>query len=102
MRHFLRLMYSTISALLIVVFSSSGIFAQTNVKGTVTNESNQPLTGATVAVKGTTRATSSDNNGHFTIAAPSNAVLVFSRVDYATKEVPVNNQANLNVQMQLG
>lgn len=101
MRIIFKLTCLTISVLLVVVITSSNLFAQNSIKGIVTNETSIPLAGVTVKVKGSSVATATDNNGHFTIAAPSNALLVFSSIGYIIQEIPVNNQLNLNVQMQL-
>ncbi|GAB3818466.1 SusC/RagA family TonB-linked outer membrane protein [Pontibacter rugosus] len=70
------------------------------VRGTVTDGAGTPLPGVAVVVKGTTRGTSTDLNGTFTIAVPANATLVFNYLGFTTQEVPVGNQANLNITMQ--
>lgn len=84
---------------LVVIIFSIPSFAQNTiaVKGRVNNESNQPIQGASVLVKGTSTGVTSDENGNFEINAPSNGTLVISFVGYTPLEVKVNNQSSLAV-----
>lgn len=84
---------SRLLSLLVALFLfSQNAFSQTVVTGTVTDKNGKGIPGVTVAVKGTSTATQTDNNGHFSIIASGNAVLVLSSVGYATTEVPVQNR----------
>src|SRR5690242_5331459 len=78
---------------------SSVLFAQQTVRGRVTS-GDTAVANATVMVKGTTNATSTDNNGRFTINAPANATLVISSVGYESQEVAVDNRNNIDVHLQ--
>ena len=70
------------------------------IRGTV-SDSNGPLPGATIAVKGTTTATAAGIDGSYTIAAPnSNAVLVFSFLGYATQEITAGNRTVIDVTLE--
>ncbi len=73
------------------------VSAQIPVTGQVTDVANgEPLVGATVALKGTTRGTTSDVDGRFRFEVPSEAaILVISYAGYATKEFPVGTQRNI-------
>jgi len=62
--------------LVLSLLFSAFTYAQT-VTGTVNNASNQPVSGVTVTVKGTAKATTTDNAGKFSINGASNDVLVF-------------------------
>lgn len=75
------------------------LFAQQTVSGRVAT-ADSALTGVTVQVKGTNNTTQTDINGRFSINAAPNATLVFSSVGFATQEVRVGNERNLNVQLQ--
>src|SRR5689334_8174790 len=75
--------------LLFLMVSMAGNAQESTVTGTVTGENNTPLTGVTVTVKGTTRGTSTDVAGKFTISAAPTATLVFTSVGYANQEVAV-------------
>ena len=52
---------------------------------------------ASLQVKGTMTGTSSDADGYYTIAVPSDGVLIFSSVGYVTVEVAVAGQAKHDV-----
>lgn len=84
-----------------LVLSTSGfVIAQgTTVSGTVTGENATPLNSVSVTVKGSTRGTSTNTSGNFTIAAPSGATLVFSSVGYTTQEVAVAGRTNITVSL---
>jgi hypothetical protein len=84
---------------LLLALMSTTAWAQT-VSGTVTDENNQPLPGATVIVQGTTTGTSTDFDGKYQINATQGQTLVFSYVGYATQNVVVNN-ATHDVSLQL-
>jgi TonB-linked SusC/RagA family outer membrane protein len=75
-------------------------WAQTSVTGTVTDEQNIPLPGATVLEKGTTNGTTTDFDGNFSInVANGNVVLEFSYIGYSTMEAAVNGQSSITVQL---
>ncbi|QMW00457.1 SusC/RagA family TonB-linked outer membrane protein [Spirosoma foliorum] len=64
----------------------------------LSGDDNQGLPGVSVAVKGTTRGTTSDANGEYRISIPSNqAVLVFSAVGFVTQEITVGNKSAVNI-----
>lgn len=86
------------SILLFSLFLSVGLYAQT-VTGTVTDGENKPISGATVTVKGTTRATATNAAGIFTINASGTETLVISSVDFVSQEVPVNNRTSISVSL---
>ncbi|WP_418262532.1 SusC/RagA family TonB-linked outer membrane protein [Flavobacterium faecale] len=71
--------------------------AQT-VSGTVSAEG-MPLPGATVLIKGTTKATNTDLDGRFTIAADAKSTLVFSYIGFASKEIVVGNQKQIKISL---
>ncbi len=73
---------------------------QKSVSGTVTDESGQPLPGATVLIKGTTQGTVTNVGGEYFISnIPDNAILQFSFVGMRTQEISVGNQSTINVSM---
>lgn len=71
------------------------ITAQTQVRGTVVDEAGEPVIGATILIKGTSRGTISDADGMFSLSADENGILIISFIGYVTQEVPV--RANVNV-----
>ncbi len=82
--------------MVVVLLTSTAIFAQTKLTGKVVDESNQPLPGASVVVKGTKTGASTDFDGNFTLEASANTgTLLVSFVGYQTKSVAFNGPANL-------
>ena len=71
------------------------------IQGIVTDESGNPIAGATVAVKGTKIATVTDSKGAFSITVPDEkAVLVFSYIGYNEKELKVTANDNITVKLE--
>ena len=68
-------------------------YAQQTVTGTVTDESGAPIPGATVNIKDSSSATTTDFDGRFKIDASINDVLVASYVGYITSEVSVDSSS---------
>ena len=66
----------------------------------ISGDDNQPLPGASVAIKGTTRGTTTDASGEYRISVPSNvtnAELVFSAVGFVSQEITVGSQTTVNL-----
>lgn len=74
-----------------------GISAQSIVKGTVSDESGEPIIGATVKIVGTNDGTVTDFDGQFQVNVKPNAQLNISYVGYATQKVSVNGKTNLKI-----
>lgn len=71
------------------------------VTGKVNAKTGEPLTGATVAIKGTSTATTTDAGGSFSLNVPNRKVLlVVSYVGMANKEVAVPESGELNIQLE--
>jgi TonB-dependent starch-binding outer membrane protein SusC len=68
-----------------------------SVSGKITDQKGQPLPGATVSIKGTTKGTNADVNGHYAITANTGDVLSFSMVGFTAKEVKVTGAAVINI-----
>ena len=77
---------------------AEGVNAQT-VKGTVSDNESKPVSGATVSVKGTTKATATNATGSFSIIAAGNDTIVVSYVGFVTMEIPVNGRSDISVRM---
>ena len=77
------------------------VFSQEKtVTGTVVDELGEPLIGASVQIKGTSKGAISDIDGNFSLSVPAEATLVFSYIGMVTQEVKVEGRTTLNVQMQ--
>jgi len=60
-------------------------------------EDGSPLPGTSIAVKGTTRGTTTDANGSYRLSVPDGATLVFSSIGYVRQELAVGNRNTLDV-----
>lgn len=80
-------------------FIYEGAFRQdVTVKGTVKEETGEPLPGVNIVVKGTTLGSVTDASGNFSLNVPSNdVVLVFSFIGFVTQEVSVAGRATIDV-----
>lgn len=90
------------SFLMLQLLASGGLYAQQHqVSGTVTDEFNEPLVGATVIVTETTRGAYTDNEGRFSISAPSPSdSLMVSYFGYEKKTVAIDEKSELTIVMQ--
>ena len=70
------------------------------ITGKVTDEKGESLPGVSIILKGTQRGTVTDIEGAYSFNVPDkSAVLVFSYVGYLQKEIKVDNQTNITVQL---
>lgn len=93
-------MKRTLLLIAVALLSSLGLDAQTiTVKGTVVDESAEPVFGASVMVKGSRTGVATDMDGKYEIQAASDAVLEFSFLGFATKYESVGGRNVVNVVM---
>lgn len=71
-----------------------------DVTGRITGEDGEPLPGASVAVKGTTTGTVTNEKGEFKINVPVGTVLVISYVGYTSQEITVANEQPLVIALK--
>ena len=93
------LTYKMLDNNLIVVMSSTQVTQSTRITGKVTGLNGEALSGVTITVKGTSIGTVTDNNGIYTLTVPDDAVLVVSYIGDETKEVKVNGQSVVDIQL---
>src|SRR5688572_13098534 len=75
---------------------SINLSAQTiKISGTIINQSNSPVPGASVTVKNTNRFAITDEAGRFTIDASAGNVLIITMIGYQRKEVIVGQSSSL-------
>ncbi len=88
--------------LLLFLLLSFGVFAQEmEVTGNITSEEDNLLVpGVNVIVKGSSRGTSTDFDGNYSISVNKGDVLEFSYVGYKTVEVTIGDQTNLNIVLE--
>lgn len=81
--------------------SSNGISQQqTSVTGTVLDETGEPIIGANIIIKGTTRGVITDLDGVFTISAALNDVLLVSYIGYLSQEISLNGRTSLTIRLK--
>ena len=77
-----------ISTVITLLFSVN-VYAQQVIRGSLKSASGEPLSGASIVVKGTGKSAIADSKGTFTIDAANGAVLVISSVGYINREITV-------------
>ncbi|RRB10496.1 SusC/RagA family TonB-linked outer membrane protein [Larkinella knui] len=71
------------------------------ITGSVRDSKGETLPGVTVLVKGTTKGTTTNEQGQFELnVAENDAVLVFSFVGYLSQEVEIKQQSQLHITLQ--
>lgn len=96
-------MLKTLCLCVSAMLLTAGTFAQTVIKGNVSDLEGGSLPGATVIEKGTTNGTVTDLDGNFTInLTQTPATLVFSYIGFANQEIEVSAQTTLRVVMESG
>ena len=83
----------------LIVISSTEADQNIIVTGKITNDKNEPLSGVSIIVKGSSNGTTTDANGSFSISVPENATLEISSIGYTQQEIAVNNQTSINIRM---
>ena len=73
---------------------------QNQISGTITDDTGQPLPGATIIIKGTSTGTTTDFDGKFILQIDDeDAVLLVSYIGFTTQEITVNGQTEINIQL---
>ena len=93
------LTYKVLNNNLVVVLSNKPEKQNIRITGIVTGPNNDPLPAVSVRVKGTNVGTSTGNRGEFELTVDEKAILVFSYIGYADKEVAVEGRNIVNVQL---
>lgn len=87
--------------LLFLIMFPFALFAQTNIKGKITDVKNLPLPGASILEKGTTNGQITDFDGAFTLSlSKTPTVIVISYLGYITQEVRVTKQSDITVVLE--
>ena len=84
--------------LICVCYFSSGYAQNKTITGTVTDEANEPIIGASVTVENTSLGTVTNIDGQFSLSIPANtAQLVVSFIGYQTQKVKIGSNNKINV-----
>ena len=76
---------------LALILTSTIMYAQTEISGTVVDASGETVIGATVMEKGTSNGTITDFDGNFKLKVEAGKTLVFSYIGYNTQELPAKD-----------
>ncbi|WP_131537773.1 SusC/RagA family TonB-linked outer membrane protein [Pedobacter nototheniae] len=75
-------------------------YAQTTIKGKVTDDNKVGIPGVSVLLKGSTTGTSTNGDGTYSITIPSNAdILVFKSIGFASQEAIIGDRTQINIQL---
>lgn len=86
---------------LILFLIPVSLFAQSStLTGVVTTGNNNPVPGATIAVKNSSQVVASDANGKFTLNVSDNVVLNVSAIGYKTQTVAVSHASSLQIKLE--
>src|SRR5689334_823729 len=86
-----KTMFVIISFLLITGFA----YAQKGitVKGRLTDQTGEGIPNASVVIKGTSKGVRTNNDGSYVIEVPDNATLLFTSVDFISRELAVGGRS---------
>ena len=103
-----KLLYSlqigkqSLLCLFVLLLSIGGVSAQ-KVSGTIKdNKNGDPIIGASVLLKGTSKGTITDEKGNFALDADKNGTLIISFIGYESQTVAINGQTNINITLDEG
>lgn len=72
---------------------------ESTIKGTIVDETDTPLIGATIQVKGTSTGAITDFDGNFILKLKKGATISISYIGYKPQEVKYTGQASINLKM---
>ncbi len=86
--------------LVFVLFLSSYAFSQKTITGTIKDNSGLPLPSASIEIEGTTKGTSTNFDGAFSIEASEGDVLKISYVGFISQKIVVDSRNNYSITLQ--
>ena len=84
---------------LLALFMTINLFAQKTVKGIVVDETNTPLIGATIMIKGTSNGAITDLDGAFNIKAQKGDIITASYIGYKNQDIKVQEQKLITIKL---
>lgn len=94
-------MMRKLAMLCLAIFGFTAISLAQTVTGTVTDAKGDPVSGISVTVKGTTKGTTTNAQGVYTLNdVPANASLVFTGAGYAAQTIKSKGAGTYNVSIQ--
>ncbi len=83
-----------------VLFSIQVYGQDLTVSGLVSAEDGSTLPGVSIALKGTSRGTTTNGDGKYTLEVPANGTLVFSFIGFQTQESQVGGKSVINISLK--
>lgn len=95
-----RLCMRMLLSALFVMVCTVVLAQQRKISGTIINPAdNKPLSNISVVVKGTSRGTTTDDKGNFSLSAAEGETLIISAVGYKNREIKVGKDNTLSIQL---
>ncbi|QNL47924.1 TonB-dependent receptor [Olivibacter sp. SDN3] len=94
-----RICFGYLLPILLLMGISPTFAQQSAIQGRIMTEDGQAIVGATIQIKGTTRGTSSNEQGNFAIDADNGEILVVTSVGYRAREIVISSGANFNIEL---
>jgi TonB-linked SusC/RagA family outer membrane protein len=88
------------SVLFVLAVCSTAVAQETQVSGKVTGPGGEPLSGVTVQVRGTTTRTTTDANGRYELASPSDGVLLYGLIGYKGAARTIAGRPTIDVALE--
>jgi TonB-linked SusC/RagA family outer membrane protein len=82
-----------------LMLSTSLAFSQDSISGIVSDESNNPIPGATIVVQGSNVGVVTDFNGNYQINASAGDQLTFSSLGFSSQTITLGNQTQINISL---
>ena len=99
--HFKPKLRAFVAVFVMFVLGLTANAQQISVSGVVKDAANgEPILGASILEKGTSKGIITNLDGQFTISVPTNATLVVKYLGYLSVEVPVSGKKNLLIQLK--
>src|SRR5688500_9666369 len=93
-----KIRFSLLGFIVMFLLSPSAFAQQITVTGKI-SRGDTALSGVTVSVKNTNNATTTNEAGVYSISVNRDATLVFTSVGFEGREIKINNQSVLNVEL---
>ena len=87
--------------ILLALFATTLLSAQSVLTGTVSGTDGQPIPGANVVVQNTNTGTTTDFDGKFSISVLAGDVLTVTYIGFAAQNIIITNQSTIDIVLQL-
>lgn len=92
-------LFYLLSLLFFALLSTTTYAQEKLVKGKINDETGFPIPGASLLIKGTTKGSTTDMDGNYTISAKPGDIIVFTYLGYTTVEQKVTESNSYNISL---